>query len=89
MLADGGTRLLYGMTRSCTEGAIVTLNLATGATEGAVPLPTTNTPHTIAAANSWTAAIGNVHATEVPATGTIALIVIAAMLAAAALVRLH
>lgn len=89
MLTGDGSRLLYGENACTPMGRLVTLNLTTGTIESMVNLNFVAVPHTIVSSQSWTAAIGHTQASPIPTTDTVALIVIAMLIAAASVFRLR
>lgn len=88
LLHDGG-RVVYGQHGCDPAGHLVILNLDTGLVEGEIDLRSVVLPGTVAASESWTAAIGAMHAAAVPAAGPVALIAVAMMLVLAGLIRLR
>ena len=87
LLVDGGTGVLTGE-GFCNGNWLIARSLASGEIESDVTLQV-EFPGTIAAPAGWTAAIGATHlASDVPATGTVALIVLAMLVGFAAMFRL-
>lgn len=88
MLRDGGRRVVIGEQVDPCNGRLLTVDLESGEQLSSVALRM-ELPTSLVTFYGWTAALGAAHPAEAPALGTIALTLLATMLAALAILWLR
>jgi outer membrane protein assembly factor BamB len=86
-LRDGGRRVVVGE-QDCDAGRLHVIDLESGETVSTVTLRM-QVPGSVVSYFGWTAALGDAHASDVPAAGTTALLLLAVSIACLAVMKLR